>query len=337
MLDIFQNDAFSVVNLTDAINNLDFIPGRIGQLGIFNESGITSLAAVIEQKDGILELIGPTPRGGPGHTLPKGPRNLRAVAVPHFEINDSVMADEVQGVRAWGTETQLETVMGKVAERQQLHTNSLEATHEYSRIGAVKGEVQYADGSTLNLFDLFGVTQEPEIDFDLDNPTPTAGALRQQCAAVVRMIAGKLGATPFTGVYAFVGDDFFDALISHPEVRDTFMGWTAAAELRQGYVQTGLSFGAFPFGGIMWDNYRGAVGGTQFIDPVKAHLFPIGVPNLFRTYFAPADYIETVNTVGQPRYTKQYEMPNGKGIALDSQMNSLDICTRPGVLLVGTI
>jgi hypothetical protein len=115
------------------------------------------------------------------------------------------------------------------------------------------------------------------------------------------------------------------------------MGWTAAAELRQGYVQTGLSFGAFPFGGIMWDNYRGAVGGTQFIDPVKAHLFPIGVPNLFRTYFAPADYIETVNTVGQPRYTKQYEMPNGKGIALDSQMNSLDICTRPGVLLVGTI
>lgn len=336
MLDIFRDNAFSVISLTDAINNLDFVPGLIGSLGLFDEQGISTTAAAIEERDGVLELISPTPRGGPGKTLPKGPRTLRAVAVPHFEIDDSVMADEVQGVRAWGSETQVETVMGKVAERLAIHTNSMEATHEYSRIGAIKGLITYADGSTFDLFTQFGVTQEAEIDFNLDSTTVT-GDLRQKCSQVVRQIAGILGAVPFSGIRAFTGDAFFDALIAHPEVRATYLGWTAAAELRQGYLSAGLSYGAFPFGGILWENYRGAVGGTSFIETTKAHLFPVGVPNLFRTYYAPADYIETVNTNGQRMYSKQYEMPNGKGIALESQMNALDICTRPRVLLKGTI
>jgi hypothetical protein len=38
-LDIFGNSAFSLTSLTDAINKVPFIPGRLGQLGIFDESG----------------------------------------------------------------------------------------------------------------------------------------------------------------------------------------------------------------------------------------------------------------------------------------------------------
>lgn len=337
MLDIFREDAFGVVPLTDAINKVKFVPGLIGSMNIFQPSGITTTMAAIEEKDGILELIAPTPRGGPGKTLGETRRTLRAVVVPHFEINDAVMADAVQGVRAWGSETQLETVMGKVAERLGWHSQSLEATHEYSRIGAVKGLVTYADGSTLDLFNLFGVSQLDVIDFDLDNANPTAGILRESCADVIRLMGNELGGIPFTGINAVVGDAFWDDIIKHSEVRETYQGYVAAQELRTASVEfNGLSWGVFPFGGITWINYRGSVGGTTFVNTDEAHFFPTGVPNLFRTYYAPADYIETVNTTGQPRYTKQYEMPNGKGINLDSQMNSLDICTRPRVLIKGT-
>ena len=37
MLDIFHNNAFGVVPLTDAINKPVFQPGRIGQMGLFLE------------------------------------------------------------------------------------------------------------------------------------------------------------------------------------------------------------------------------------------------------------------------------------------------------------
>lgn len=335
MLDIFRNDAFGVVSLTDDINKLKFVPGRIGQLGLFQETGVSTTSIAIEEKDGILSLVGPTPRGGPGNTLDKSKRVLRSLAVPHFEVNDAVMAEEVQGVRAFGSETVTQALTTKLFGRAQEISQSLEATHEYARIGAVKGLVTYADGSSLNLFTEFGVSQLGEVDFDLDNANPASGALRKKCAGVIRSMAGQLEGVPFSGVHAFCGDAFFDDLIAHSEVRETYLNWTAAAELRQGYVQGGLSFGAFPFGGIMWENYRGAVGGTSFVHTDKCHLFPLGVPGLFRSYYAPADYNETVNTMGRRVYAKQYEMANGKGIHLDLQMNALDICTRPNALIQG--
>lgn len=330
MLDIFNSDAFSVTSLTDAINKIKFVPGRLGQMGLFQESGVSTTTIAIEERDGVLSLISPSARGGPGKTLDKTLRTARPFVVPHFEINDAVMAEEVQNVRAWGSETEEEMVQSKVSDRLGIHSQSMEATIEYARVGAVKGIVTYADSTTLNLFTEFGVSQETEIDFDLDNGSPASGALRKKCGTAIRLIATNLGGTPYSGVSALCGDAFFDDLIAHPEVRETYLGFTDAQNLRGGYV-----YEAFPFGGIMWENYRGAVGETTFVNTDKCHIFPTGVPGLFRSYFAPADYIETVNTMGQRMYAKQYEMPNGKGIHLDTQANVLSICTRPKTLLLG--
>jgi Phage major capsid protein E len=337
MLDIFHNNAFGTIELTDAINKVVFQPGRIGEMAIFRESSVTSVDIAIEEKNGILILVPPTPRGGPGTTLPKPTRALRVLRAPHFEINDGVMAEEVQGVRAWGTEDQVEMVMDKVAERMVTHKASLEATMEYARVGAVMGVITYADGSSLNLFTEFEVTQEPAVPFNLTAANPVGGVLRQTCTQVIRTMSKNLGGVPFSGVAAICGDNFFDALMMHPEVRATFLNTPDAGQLRLPYINfNGLIYGTFPFGGIVWENYRGYVGGTTFVPTDEAHFFPTGAPNLFITYLAPADYIETVNRPGQRMYVKQYDMPNDKGVHLDVQMNPLNICTRPKVLMKGT-
>ncbi|MEP3300783.1 MAG: major capsid protein, partial [Roseibium sp.] len=59
---------------------------------------------------------------------------------------------------------------------------------------------------------------------------------------------------------------------------------------------------------------------------------PYGVPGLFITRFAPADYIETVNTPGLPRYMKQIVKTNGKGVDIELQSNPISLCTQPGAL-----
>jgi hypothetical protein len=116
-------------------------------------------------------------------------------------------------------------------------------------------------------------------------------------------------------------------------VRTTYLNHQGAAELRSSYISAGQVWGSFPFGGILWTNYRGYVGATPMVETDMAYLYPTGVPDLFKTVYAPADYIETVNTMGKPRYVKQYTMPNDKGINLDVQMNALNICTKPLVLM----
>jgi hypothetical protein len=336
MLDVFKGDAFSIISLTDAINKLKFVPGRLSASGLFISSAISTTTVSIEEKDGVLKLVAPSPRGAPGETMDKSKRTMRSLVVPHFEINDAVYAEEVQNVRPFGQESGLEVVQTKVMERMGEAGASLMMTLEHARVGAVIGVITYADASTLNLFTEFGVSQEGEIDFDLDNATPAAGALRKKCAGVYRQVAGILDGVPFSGLRALCGDNFFDDLLAHPEVRATYDGWSEAKILREGYIEAnGQSYGAFEFGGIVWENYRGSYGGTPFVNSDKCHIFPEGVPGLFRTVFAPADYVDTVNTLGRPMYSKQYPMENGKGVNLDTQMNALNYCTRPKSLIKG--
>jgi hypothetical protein len=336
MLDIFRGDAFGVVPLYLAINNLKFVPGYISNRGIFTETSVATTVVSIEEQNNILMLIPPTPRGAPGHTMPKPRRGLRMLAIPHFEINDAVMAEEVQGVRPFGQETGTEAVMTKVGERMQTAGQSLEYTQEYSRVGAIKGIITYADGTTLNLFNEFGVTPPAAINF-VFGATPATGAVRQQCAAVIRTMGTNLDGLGFTGVEALCGDAFFDALIMSPEVRATYLQSTNATELRNQYITAGgLSWGSFVFGGILWTNYRGYVGGSPMIETDACYFYPTGVPKLFPSEFGPADYVETVNTLGLPRYVKQYQMQNDKGIHMDTQMNVLNFCSRPLALQKGT-
>lgn len=336
MLDIFNNDAFSVTNLTDVINELTFKPGRIGELGLFSAAGVDTTTIAIEKKGDLLTIVPPTPRGGPGTTIGKEKRDLRSLIIPHFEINDAVYAEEVQNVRAFGEQRALESVATKVGQRQQTHSINFSVTEEVARLGAVQGVVTYQDGSTLNLFSEFGVAQLPSINFAL--ATAADGELREKCSKVVRSISDVLGGVPFTGIHAFCGDDFFDALLKNPEVRETYQGWNAAQILREGYLGPNRStYGIFEFGGIVFENYRGAKNAASEVAANGVSLFPTGVPGLFKTAYAPADYIETVNTIGQRLYTKQYKMANDKGVHLDTQMNALQYCTRPKTLLKGTL
>lgn len=336
MLDIFRSDAFGVVPLSLAINNLKFVPGYISSKGIFTESSIAVTAVSIEEKNNTLTLIAPSPRGGPGRTLPRVRRSMRMLIVPHFEINDAVMAEEVQGVRPFGQEDGTEAVMTKVGERMQMAGQSLEYTQEYSRVGAIKGIVTYADGTKLDLYDEYGIPVPTVINMALAS-TANDGSLRLMCNTIIRNMGKALDGNTFTGVEAICGDTFFDALVKNAEVRATYVAAMQGAELRTQYVSAGQTWGSFVFGGITWTNYRGYVGTVPMVEANACYFYPTGVPSLFATFWAPADYIETVNTMGKPRYVKQYPMPNDKGINFDTQMNALNICTKPAVLQRGTV
>jgi hypothetical protein len=63
LTDIFNSDAFSVTSLTAAVNELPYVPGQAGKLGIFEESGIPTTTFVIERNKGVVNLIPNTPRG----------------------------------------------------------------------------------------------------------------------------------------------------------------------------------------------------------------------------------------------------------------------------------
>jgi len=333
-LDIFNDDAFSLSSLTARVNTeIGYVPGQIGSSGLFEEDGVSTLSVMVEERGGNLSLIEPTERGGPGETIKNDKDKLRSFVIPHIQRDDAVMADEVQGRRRFGTESDVETVQNLVDRKVARHYRAIDMTVEHFRIGALKGVILTKSGRTLyNLYTEFEIAAPADVNFALD---VDATKVRSKCFDLVRSIEDELD-EPYDHIHAFVGDDFWKALIEHPKVRETFLNTQQAAELRGSMVVD-----KFEFGGIVWERYRtgkkgtAANGGAGFIAAGEARFAPVGVSELFITRFAPADYEETVNTDGLPRYAMQYAMPNNKGRHLEMQSNPLCLCTRPSVLRKG--
>ena len=80
-LDIFSSSAFSMVALTDAINKMPYVPGRIGQLGLFREQGVSTTSVMIEEREGSLNLVETTARGAPAIQNTTNKRKARSPTV----------------------------------------------------------------------------------------------------------------------------------------------------------------------------------------------------------------------------------------------------------------
>jgi hypothetical protein len=68
----------------------------------------------------------------------------------------------------------------------------------------------------------------------------------------------------------------------------------------------------------------------------RAYFFPVGCRGCSRQDDAPADFVETANTIGLPRHAKQaVDQQFARWVMLHVQSNPLPICTRPRVLIKG--
>lgn len=327
ILDVFGQDAFSLQSLTVAINMLPFKPSRLGDLGLFAAKGITKTTAVIESKEGHLSLLPTAPRGGVGVVKRSEKRTVRSFPVPHIPYDKVILPEDIQDVRAFGSETTEETVASIVNDLLASMRQDHELTEEWHRVGAIKGTILDADGSEIfNLFTEFGVT-ETTVDFLLG----TAGTdIRDKILAVLDVIEDNLGQIPSSGVRAFCGRTWFRRLIAHSDVKAAFDRW------RDGEARRNDPRSGFEFAGVIFEEYRGTIGTREFIPTNEARFVAMNVPDLFVTSYAPGDFIETVNTVGKPVYAKQEAGHMNRSINLHTQSNHLCLCTRPATLVKGS-
>lgn len=324
-IDIFNDDAFGVVSLTASINEQEAVPGRIGQLGLYQEEGISTTSAFIEIEGEKLTLVPASERGTTGDPTTKNPRRAIPVNAIHLSTPAMIKADEIQNVRAFGSETDVQLVTSVVNGRLAKMRRRLDATLEYQRIGGLFGKILDADGSTVlvDLLAQMGVEQSKFAMKLTDASTDVVVAAVQ----AKRISEKKLGAAATSGFRALCSPGFFDKFVGHASVKDAWNFFNAqnkSDDLRAG----------FQYGKVTWEEYNAEVNGIAYIPDGKALLVPEGVADMFITNFAPADYVETVGTIGLPMYAKQELAPMGKGVNLEAQSNPISYCTRPTAVVV---
>ena len=325
-------DEFNVTTLSAAINILPNNYGKLNEMNLFPHKSVRTRSIAVEEQNGILHLLPTQLPGGPATFEARGKRKMRSFTIPHIPHDDVILPEEIQGVRAFGSETETQVMASIIADHLQSMRNKHAITLEHLRMGALKGQILDADGSVIyNLHNEFGIAPKT-VNFALGNANTD---VKKKCLEVIRHVEDNLQGEVMNGIHCLVSSEFFDALTSHAKVKEAYDRWQDGAALRND-MRSG-----FTFAGITFEEYRGqatAPDGTvrRFIADGQGHCFPTGTSGSFVTYFAPADFNETVNTLGLPLYAKQEARKFDRGIEIHTQSNPLPMCLRPALLVTLT-
>ncbi len=349
-MSVFDADAFSAVSLTKAVDYMSYVPSLLGSIpNLFERVPVRTEEVWIERRAYGPALIQTSPRGAPPSQVGGGgdKRDARAYKTVRLADASRVTANELQNIRRFGSEIDLKDLMEEVGRRQFKLTANFDLTEENLRLGCVQGVVYDADGSTVlaNWISEFAnnapggrtLTQPSVVPFNFS--AGTLGSVRQNSNNVVRTLRRNLGGLDKPGVkiVAICGDSFYDQLVTHPEVRATYLNWTAAADLREG---VGEVWQPFPFAGIEWINYRStddAATGTPTLGVPTANcaFFPRGA-GIFQWATAPAEKFEFLNTPGQSRYSWIVRDPLRDAWAdIEMYAYPLPVCVLPQALATG--
>lgn len=317
-------DMFSIANLTAAINKLPAIPGKVGAMGLFEEKGVNSTSVVIDEREGRLVLVPNTSRNDDPAPVKAGKRKRRSFETLHLPVARPLLPSQIQGIAAFGQEGTAAPVATVINDNLQELKNSIEATREFQRVGALRGKLLDSDGSVL--FDLY---KEFEVEQKTINVNLGAAGtnVRKACLDAKRYSESKLGGVMVTGFRSLCGPDWFDAFIEHEKVKAAFANYQEAQDRLGGDLRNG-----FTFGGIEFIEYDVTVSSQRFIPANVAQVFPVA-KGVFRMFNAPANYNETVNTLGLPFYSKAEPRKLGKGWDLEAQGNPLAMCLFPEALV----
>lgn len=327
--DIFNVDLFDTVSMTETVEILPLQPTRIGSMGLFMESGITTPTFSLTLERGRLRLIPTSSRGSETQFNKTRLKKAKIFEVPHLEQGDTITADELIGRREFGNTlmTNTDATVGAVMnEKMQQCKDDHALTWEWQMLGAIKGVVLDADGEDIiyDWFDEFGITKK-EITYTTD--------LAQVCRDVKRHIGKSLGSLDTNRpIKCLVGEQFMDRIASDPTVKDDYSRWMDGDRLR-----TNAARSTFVYQGVEFEEYLGFFDDdTPFIDVDKGHCFPMGT-NRFIRKNAPADMLEAVGTMGKQIYSWHEIQRGNKGIDICTQSNPLIICTQPELLVELTV
>lgn len=345
LTDAFAPDAFSVYNLTAALDKIPLKPSYIDQLGLFRQIPINTTLVAVEENQGVLSLIPTTARGGPGIPGRDSNRKAHTFTIPHIQVDDTVLASDVLNTRSFGSQNAMSGVGEVVGRKLEIMKNSLEATQELARRGALNGKVYYPEDSIdadLDIFTSFGLTNQAtdQLSVDFVWGTDTTKLMSTVIPTIRDNIETALGGTGYTGIVALCGRTFFRNLIGQGTIKALYEAQQAQWALSQVTLAPGITNRMqFQLQDVTFVEYYGKVGSSDgvgtdglFQVAAEARAFPIGT-DIFHSYIAPSDLTEAVGTNGIPYTANQYESLDGKRVHLSAQSNILNICTRPKALI----
>lgn len=339
----------SVVDRTDSLLVIPNTVGITNALGLFQDAPVSQKTVEITRKTRKNSLLEDRNWDERNQTIAGREADSLLLKIPHFPADDSITPNDIDGVPSSGSlaeVAELETVAAVRAEKmidlREAHGLTLEA----ARMQLITNGTVYAPNSTVstNYYTEFGIARE-EVGIALSSATDPRTDINDVKKAVRAGLHGGQAGT----VRAFVAlcsDSFFNALLQNAYVTDAvkYVDQGQAMDIllgKGGSAVNGLDarFESVTLFGITWIN-AGAAGYEDsdgnfvpFVPEGDAYVLPVGVRNMFKTYYAPANRFSSVNRKASMSYWFEYLNQKDDIIEVMTEQNFLNACLAPGAIV----
>lgn len=329
----------SLQNFTTEINKMPRLWGKIGMMGLFssimNETTTTTTDVIRER----LDVFGDARRGADRSKVGEETRQTFTFDIPFFPLDSKLTARDVQDLRAAGTANSVETVaMARMRIMNRLRNYHM-ALKEKVMAEAIQGMAYVPNQTTTryNYYTVYGQTQRVQ-NFQFSSSTfDVLGAIdsireqiRDNSENTMQMFNIAVLANP----------TWFDAFINHAQVKGAYNEYVSntGSRIDPNRDRPGMNNldRDFIFQGIHFYEYSGAFGNTAGsqtpLFPVgEAFAFPMGVDSMFELHYAPADTLDSANTLAQELY--MFEERDFRSITVESETAVLGLNHRPELVV----
>ncbi|GJD97473.1 major capsid protein [Methylobacterium iners] len=167
MSDVFSNDPFSNVSMTDAVNKMPYVDPGIQTLIPATETTSVTEDIQIDIEQGTVRLVPVTARGGEAATQDRAKRHTVKIPIPVYELRDTIHNREVLNRRETGG-TNLVMLQAYRDSIVMPMVQSMVHTKGFQRAkGWLEGKVLDDDGSlVLDIYQRLG-EEQIELEWDL--------------------------------------------------------------------------------------------------------------------------------------------------------------------------
>lgn len=342
----------TIRNYFESFKNSDFVEGitqtplqygYINSRNYFNVKPTTQTAIIFDKDYSTTTLLPQVNRGDKSATEGKErTADTFALKLAYFKHEDRLTGGDIQGHRRVGS-TEDQTLAAATAEKLTDMRLAWDQTQEYMKLQALKGIFKTPDGVVMaNMFTEFGVSQT-SIDFALGTSTTNVDQkIRLMKSAISKNVlnGGAIG-----GVEVLVDPEFFDKLISHPNMKNAYQFYqNSGAQLLRDDLSSYMKWGImdeFTFRGVRFISYDATFnlpnGTTEAAFAASTGTaYATGVRDLFRGYNGPSNKLSEANQPGQELFMRTYIDPRDEYVEFELEAAPLYFATRPASIVAVT-
>jgi hypothetical protein len=342
------------VELTDMLVELPRQISIIDQLGLFEEKYVSLKKIEIQRTQYSNHLLKDKNWDAKADTMVAKPvKGFIQMSIPNFELEDAIKPHDIDGVASVDSimeAAMLATVMDVRLEKLSAIKATFGLTEEVARMQLLMKGTAYAPngtlatsyGDTIDYYQEMGVTRQTH-DINITGSNDP----RIACSQLIRKMRMALRNTPTRGNYRAIvilcGTTFFDTLYTNPFITeavkyfqqdlnklllktpDTAAGYDANFRT---VTLWGLTFIDAGTGG--YDDADGNF--VQWIEDDKGVAIPLGIPGMFKTYFAPANTFKAINKVSKGEYYFERLNDEDNLIQMKVQKNFLNVLLYPAAI-----